>query len=328
MVRIAQIFRMLRIIRLFRLRRFWKILRAKVKSADVCLITAEHMQKLHILVCFIRAHISSQKKIVKNFGNKGEVDSVEVSRCILQSQTFCYRAMMLQMGEKDQLSFTMLEQVRIAKEVKHVLRQCEGFVCDAHSHGIMSYKEADNIMHTLHDCIAGFTDFVIDVQLGRVDLDLDTETLLAHRQSYIADMLQQPHDGDNIADIPKVVTQISKFKDAPPLSALKGGKQLTEPANLASLNKSQLDFIPEEPMPEPDLEPPSSEDLPTMPEPSPPQPKKKAKNFKAAVRKVEVPTQHSADRLKAAGSIAAKASSRPAKEQRGGLNLAAQESEV
>merc|ERR1719453_2487902 len=100
------------------------------------------MQKLTIVTCFLRAHVESQTALVKYFGNQGRADTVEVSRCILQSQLSCYKAMILLMREKAHIPPHVLEEVRVAKEAKAVCQDLEHFVVDAHGHGILNSKEA------------------------------------------------------------------------------------------------------------------------------------------------------------------------------------------
>lgn len=268
MVRVAQIFRILRIIRLFRLMRFWQVLKAKAASQHVDLEVAEHMQKVKILSCFVRAHVSSQEKLVKYFGSQGEVDSVELSRCILQSQTFCYQAMLLEIKEKERLerlSPALLDELRVAREAKAITEDLEEFVCSAHSSGVLTSKEAENIIHTLHHSISGFCKRIVDCQQGRVVLAPDTD--LKHKEDLQHDMeirtsLRSLTSQRNTG----IVNQILEFK---PRVSYGEGQEIERSGSNAKLLKSvsmgEVKIISprleptEEPAPEPNLEPMTNE---------------------------------------------------------------------
>lgn len=168
LVRIAQVFRIMRIIRLFRLIRFFRVLKAKFSRSDISLEVAEHMQKSTILACFVRAHIASQKLLVKYFGRDKRVDTVELARCILQSQLSCYKAMVLEIEQKQQLDPRILRAVAIAKEAKEISMQLEGFIVDAHESGVLSSTEAHLILHPIHASVLDFGRIIMDSQMGKV----------------------------------------------------------------------------------------------------------------------------------------------------------------
>jgi len=175
LVRIAQIFRMMRIVRLFRLVKFWRIVKAKLFGSHISAEVAEHMQKTTILTSFIRAHIASQQALVKYFGRDRRVDTVEMSRCILQSQTAVYKAMLMEIDQKQQLPERILSEVRIAKEALDLAEELEDFIVDAHSCGVISGNEAEGILHPIHHHVKEFCKVIMDSQKGRISFLLEHE---------------------------------------------------------------------------------------------------------------------------------------------------------
>jgi len=178
LVRVVQIFRMMRIIRLFRLMRIFRMMRSKIFRSRLSLHTAEHMQKVTILNSFIRAHCESQEAIVKYFGRNNEVNTVELARCILQSQLACYQAMRLAIAEKKQLDPRLLNEVRIAKDAKSLAEELEQFIVDVHQSGVISAPEAESILTPLHHHVHHFSQILTDSQAGRISnilegMDLD-----------------------------------------------------------------------------------------------------------------------------------------------------------
>jgi NhaP-type Na+/H+ or K+/H+ antiporter len=169
LIKVLQIFRILRIVRLFRLIRFYQILRAKVDKQNINFTIAEHMQKLTIVSSFLTAHVEAQSSLVKYFGNQGKADTVEVSRAILQSQLSCYKAMILVMREKAHIPPHVIEDARVAREAKGVCEQMEHFIVDCHGNGILNSKEADNMLHVLHDNVKEFLKRILDIQAGKVE---------------------------------------------------------------------------------------------------------------------------------------------------------------
>lgn len=210
MVRTAQIFRMLRIMRLFRLMRFFQVFRAKAASKNVDFNLCEHIQKLTILCSFVRAHISSQKLLVKYFGDRGEVDSVEVARCLLQSQISCYRAMLLAINERSIVGHDLVDELRSTKEAKHILVNLDKFVCDAHCWGVLSHKEAECILHTLHEHVAIFIESILDIQQGRLVENAETNSL---------QILKEKPSDDEVIPTAGIINQVLQFRYTETLAA-------------------------------------------------------------------------------------------------------------
>merc|ERR1740121_1234773 len=87
---------MLRLLRVFRLLRFWQVLRARLMKRAFSTRVAERIQKITVLVCFMRAHVRAQKLLRRFFfGDVDGVNTVEAASSILQSQTAVYEAFAL-----------------------------------------------------------------------------------------------------------------------------------------------------------------------------------------------------------------------------------------
>jgi hypothetical protein len=221
LVNVAKIFRMLRIIRLFRLMRFWAIIKAKWTQQHVDFHVAERMTKAAICSCFVRAHIHAQKMVVKYFGRDGNVDTVEVARCVLQSQTFCYRAMLLEIKQKELLKPCLLTEVCVARQCKTIVEEFEDFVVDAHNYGVLSNKEAETIIHVLNDSISDFVTYLFNVQQGKIDA-ADVERANSEEVSTLAEDEEQNEGQKDFG----VVNQLLHFDRKPqPIAPL-----LDEPA--------------------------------------------------------------------------------------------------
>lgn len=177
LVKVAQIFRMARILRLYRLVRLWRVLKAKILRDEISPDVAEHMQKCTILSCFIRAHLASQESLVKYFGRDGQADLVEVARCVLQSQLSVYRAMLMEIEEKERVDGRILSAVRIAREAKAIVKDLEEFVIEAHRCEVISKSEAESVIHPMHHRLEGFTATLMNAQRGCVSTILASSPL-------------------------------------------------------------------------------------------------------------------------------------------------------
>merc|ERR1719326_2609997 len=109
------------------------------------------MQKMTMLTCFIRGHLVAQKEFFTFFnGIDEDVSSVEVARCMLQSQAFVYMAMCLAVKELRNLDKKMLYQVHCVRESKEMIEELESFVVSAYDHGVLAGREAEAVLHPLH----------------------------------------------------------------------------------------------------------------------------------------------------------------------------------
>lgn len=153
LVRIARVFRVLRLLRLFRLFRFWQVIKAKLMQRQLSLETAEHIQKITMLLCFVRAHMRSRKLLVQFFGICHEVDSVEIANCILQSQVETYKALCMAVAEQQLLDGAMLLEKEHYNRLKETAENLESFITSAHEGGVLTANDADAILHPLHNVL-------------------------------------------------------------------------------------------------------------------------------------------------------------------------------
>jgi hypothetical protein len=150
-VRVAKVFRLFRLLRLFRLIRFIAVLKAKLAKEEYSPEVAEHMVKMAILTCFIRAHLLAQKEFFDFFCDwDNDVRSVEVARCMLQSQAFVYMALCLATKEVQVIDKGLLEKVNSIKQSKEITENLEHFVLAAYEHGVLAGREAEAVLTPLH----------------------------------------------------------------------------------------------------------------------------------------------------------------------------------
>lgn len=150
-VRVARVFRVMRLIRLFRLVRLMRGLQAIFTQQQEALEAQEHIKKIQVLTFFVKAHCHVQKEYVKYFGIRGTVDTPEVARVILQSQVSVFKAISMAVGEEHVLNDVLLEQVNVVRETKVLAEELEKFVMDAYNGGVVSHREADNLLEPVRD---------------------------------------------------------------------------------------------------------------------------------------------------------------------------------
>lgn len=161
-IRFSRVMRMLRIMRLFRLLELWQVLRARIMNRELCVDTAERIQKITILTCFARAHMQAQSDFSRFFGVDSKIVSSDAALCLLQSQSSVYQALI----EAESLQEGLEEQVlRTSNEMllrRSVAEDLKGFVIKAHLTGLLSSREAHTVTHPLteqiRDCNANIKD--------------------------------------------------------------------------------------------------------------------------------------------------------------------------
>jgi len=166
--RLNRLFRVLRILRLFRLLKFFKILLAKFRHENISFQLAEHMKSITILRAFICAHVQSQIELAMYFGEGGKCATVEQMRCILESQTEVYRALVVVAKEADDVDSQALVATKLLRENIRATGKLTDVVLEAHHRGVISGREADTITHTLNDHIRKFTTEMSKTCNGRV----------------------------------------------------------------------------------------------------------------------------------------------------------------
>jgi hypothetical protein len=153
-LRIARVFRVLRLVRMARLLKFVSMLRASLVKEEISAEVKEHIEKMTILLCFMRAHVHAQANLLKYFGGTtNKVSTVEVARCILQSEIAVHRVIFRAVHEEQSLEPQLLEELRQVRRSRKIAGELEHFILDAHNAGIIGAAEATSIVHPLHDYI-------------------------------------------------------------------------------------------------------------------------------------------------------------------------------
>jgi len=166
-VRIARVFRVFRLLRLFRLIRYFEVLKSKLTREEYSPEVAEHMQKMTILTCYIRAHLLAQNEFFHFFcGLEDNISSAEVARCMLQSQAFVYMAICLSVKELKQLDKELLKEINMIRESKEITEELEKFVMSAYEHGVLGGREAEAVVSPLHHHIKGCMEQIERSQRG------------------------------------------------------------------------------------------------------------------------------------------------------------------
>merc|ERR1712000_392392 len=107
-----------------------------------------------LLTAYVRSHIYAQQDMVRYFCIHQAIDTVEIARVILQSQLSVYRAIMLAAqlsNQESEVYNELLKEVKYVRESKAIAEELEQFIVDAHKGGIISVREAESILHPLHD---------------------------------------------------------------------------------------------------------------------------------------------------------------------------------
>jgi len=153
LARLARIFRVLRIFRAVRLMHIANKIKKNLmeRFGDIDVASIEHLMRISILTCFIRGHLSAQHELVRCFGSKGIVDTVEVARCILQSQVAVFKAVSLAAGVEQCMELDLVTKVNQVREGKRLAEELETIVMDAHNGGFLGARETDQLLRPLRD---------------------------------------------------------------------------------------------------------------------------------------------------------------------------------
>jgi len=162
--------------RILRMARLYRILRTSAKGyfgAAVCEDVADSMVAISTLLAFAKAHIASQRDFVKFFGvdtdaviGGDHVDNPEVARCLLQSQMAVYKAIGLAVAEAEFLPPAMLHRVNAQHESRRVAEGLQHFVIEAHHAGVIDRRDAESMLHPLHEHMQRCTSTIKDCEDG------------------------------------------------------------------------------------------------------------------------------------------------------------------
>lgn len=164
----ARIFRVLRVVRVIRLLKFWQVLKARMKNKELSIHIAERIQRLSILVAFIKAHAASQKDIIRYFGKETLTEVVEIGHTLLQSQIAVYKSLLLAVCEQRELEAGMLREVNEMQMRKKVAEDLQSFVSRAHHGNIITAREADSMIRPLKEQIKTCTNRIRESHFGYV----------------------------------------------------------------------------------------------------------------------------------------------------------------
>jgi len=181
-IRIARVMRMLRLLRVFRLLGFWQVLRARLLKRAFSTRVAERIQKITILVCFMRAHVRAQKLLRRFFfGDADGVNTVEAASSILQSQTAVYEAFALasqlhheleaeenhqQDGEPPRRAEPVASSVGSLRSLRAFAVELEAFAMRACRLGVLTVREVDTIVHPLREQIRACNEGIKESHFG------------------------------------------------------------------------------------------------------------------------------------------------------------------
>jgi len=169
-LRVARVMRVFRLMRFVELLRFYRVIKAHMMNKELSPEVAERLQKVTILTNYVKAHAKSQKNAIGFFGSSSMTDVVELAHTILQSQISCFKAILLAVRLQSMLDEIMLKEVNEMKLRKKVAEDLEHFVSEAHHLGIVSAKEAEGMLHPLHDMIKACNTKVKHAHFGFVSV--------------------------------------------------------------------------------------------------------------------------------------------------------------
>jgi hypothetical protein len=172
----VSMFRITRLTRMFRVLRFLRILRLYevIKKAQTFLNSAhsrevkDHMQKINILFGYVRAHVSAMEILVKYTCKAGAVESVEICRLVVSSQTHIMQAIVQASGFESKLDSELAAEVAIVRECVDMTQKMVKGVLFGHHAGIISGKEAQAILNPLRDHISNFHQCISEISDGNV----------------------------------------------------------------------------------------------------------------------------------------------------------------
>mmetsp|Transcript_28786 Transcript_28786/g.53981 ORF Transcript_28786/g.53981 Transcript_28786/m.53981 type:complete len:1236 (-) Transcript_28786:77-3784(-) len=215
---VARSFRVLRVLRIFRLLFFFSVLKAKLAGNNINLTIAEHMQKVTILKCVVKAHLIVQKEIAKFFGTAGRPDSFEVVYTIMQSQCTVYEAMMMALEEEQQLGGQLALEVKSVQVSKAMAERLEAFIHHAHEQGMLNASEAESILSPLREHMQAWTNRLRANHFGWHRSDSETaptEEEVADHQRVVQEniMCLSPFERQNSGDDSACLSKASDSSD-------------------------------------------------------------------------------------------------------------------
>jgi hypothetical protein len=135
------------------------------KDKLVSIELSRMLKKITAMSCFIKAHLMAQSDMVKFFGGNGrgtQASEAEIARCVLQSQTATYKALIIASRAQKQMDQEVLHELQTVYQRKCIAEGLSVFVENAVADGAISEKEAHAILHPLNHQIAECMDMLND----------------------------------------------------------------------------------------------------------------------------------------------------------------------
>jgi len=147
--RMNRLFRVLRIFRLFRLFKFAQFFQSKLKNEDLSFELAEYLKTITVCRAFAIAHTRAQSDLAKFFGENGGFANAEQMRCVLESQTEVYKAMITAAAEANAVAGNSLVAMKYHRDGIKASSKLRHFIHDAHARGVISSREAETLTHPI-----------------------------------------------------------------------------------------------------------------------------------------------------------------------------------
>jgi hypothetical protein len=220
LIRLGRVFKMIRLLRVVIILKFLRKLSARMRGEKITPELALHLELMFTLRGFIQAHLQSQAKFLKYFGaqlqrcqcgNKLMKDSdfcrkcgtkrpddmpkdlfysltgPEQARCILESWTSIFHATVVassQCDRVDEFGHWILEGLESLRETTEVTETLTDFVMQAAEDGVILPKDAERIIHPMHDHLKLTGRIVRDTHAG-IHRNVLVKTTSGHRLTAI-----------------------------------------------------------------------------------------------------------------------------------------------
>jgi len=208
--RLNRLFRVLRILRLIRLFRFIAILKAMWAKEDISFQLREHMKTITICRAFVKAHTQAQEELIRFFGKEGNYSNSEQMRCVLDSQTEIYKALVVAAMEASSVDGKTLIAMNFLRDNICVASKIRHFILEALELGVIGSREAETITHPLDDQVRSLMDQMKHAASGRVHIEPDKDAVESTKE-------RRPSDDNIPAAMPSGCTSAISGRPGTPL---------------------------------------------------------------------------------------------------------------
>jgi hypothetical protein len=164
--RALKVLKTLRAIRLLRLIRIVQEMLEHRSSKDEDPVVRRRMKRVNLLMWFAHAHSAAQQRMASFFGS---AEKVEVARCLLSSQICVYKALTCCAEDEKQLHARhtwLLEEQYLCGQTLVAIEGLEKIIVKANAEGVLSSREAHDILHTFHDHTHRWEERIHQLRLG------------------------------------------------------------------------------------------------------------------------------------------------------------------